>query len=114
LPSLRGVSQGSRSVKALKNKVLKGNNPNNQIYLKAMALNDFSDVNVVKSELNLGNIVILKVTPLAKKNIEDVKRVVNELCDFVKSISGDIARLGEERIVITSSDVRIWRENMSG
>jgi len=50
------------------------------------------------------------VTPLADKSIEDVKRAVNELCEFVESIGGDIARLGEERIVICPSHVKIWRE----
>jgi SepF-like predicted cell division protein (DUF552 family) len=57
--------------------------------------------------------MILRVTPLADKSIEDVKRAINELCEFVESISGDIARLGEERVVICPSDVRIWREKTS-
>jgi len=30
----------------------------------------------------------------------------------VESIGGDIARLGEERVVVCPSNVRIWREKI--
>ncbi len=75
-----------------------------------MPLRNLSELGAIKSEVTSGNILILKVTPLADKSIEDIKTAVNELCEFVKTIDGDIARLGEERIVITPSGVRIWRE----
>jgi SepF-like predicted cell division protein (DUF552 family) len=79
-------------------------------YLKAMPLRDLSDLDAVKTEVTSGNILILRITPLASKSIEDVKRAVNELCEFAESISGDIARLGEERVVICPPNVKIWRE----
>ncbi|UCE97071.1 MAG: cell division protein SepF [Candidatus Bathyarchaeota archaeon] len=75
-----------------------------------MPLRKFSDLNVIKHEVKSGNILIVKVTPLADKSIPDIKKAVNELCEFVKTVDGDIARLGEERIVITPLGVRIWRE----
>ena len=80
-------------------------------YLKAMPLRDLSDVEAIKNEVKNGNILILRITPLAGKNIEDVKQAVNELSEFAESIGGDIARLGEERIVICPQNIRIWREN---
>ncbi len=79
-------------------------------YLKAMPLKELSDVEKVKNEVNKGNIIILRVTPLAGKNIEEVKCAVNELFQFTESINGDIARLGEERVVICPKSIRIWRE----
>ena len=79
-------------------------------YLKAMPLRDLSDLEAIKNEVKNGNILILRITPLASKNIEDVKRAVNELYEFAESISGDIARLGEERVVICPENIRIWRE----
>ena len=82
-------------------------------YLKAMPLRDLSDLDAVKSEVNSGNVLILRVTPLANKSIEDVKRAVNELCEFAESVGGDIARLGEERVVICPSNVKIWREKQA-
>jgi len=79
-------------------------------YLKAMPLRELSDVENVKTEVSDGNIIILKVTPLASKSIEDVKTAVNDLYQFAENTGGDIARLGEERIVICPKTVRIWRE----
>ena len=80
-----------------------------KVYLKAIPLRELQDVEIIKQEVKSGNILVIRVTPLAKKSIEDVKRAVNELSEFVQSVEGDIARLGEERVVVTPSFVRIWR-----
>ena len=78
-------------------------------YLKALPLRSIEDVEVIKHELNFGNILILKITPLARKSIEDVKKAVNDLSIFTQSIGGDIASLGEERVVVVPNSIRIWR-----
>lgn len=82
-------------------------------YLKAMPLRDLSDLETIKNEVRSGNILILRITPLASKSIEDVKRAVNDLYEFTESVGGDIARLGEERVVICPQKIRIWREKAS-
>ncbi len=79
-------------------------------YLKAMPLRELADLDSVKAEVSDGNIIILKITPLANKSIQDVSKAVNDLYAFTESIGGDIARLGEERIVICPPKIRIWRE----
>jgi len=84
--------------------------PTGKVFLKALPLRDLEDVDLVKREVKSGNILILKVSPLAKKSIDDVKRAVSELLEFTQNVGGDIARLGEERVVITPSFVTIWRE----
>jgi hypothetical protein len=81
-----------------------------KVYLKAVPLRDLEDVDAIKREVKEGNILILKVSPLAKKSVDDVKRAVSELLEFTQVEGGDIARLGEERVVITPSSIRIWRE----
>jgi len=81
-----------------------------KVYLKALPLRTLEDVNVVKREVESGNILILRVSPLARKSVEEVKQAVNELCEFIESIGGDIARLGEERVVVVPSFITIWRE----
>jgi SepF-like predicted cell division protein (DUF552 family) len=78
-------------------------------YVKAVTLREFADVTKIQSEVKSGNILIVRITPLAKKSVEDTKKAINQLCDYVKEVNGDIARLGEERIVITPSTVKIWR-----
>jgi SepF-like predicted cell division protein (DUF552 family) len=82
----------------------------NKTYLKAMPLRELSDIENIKTEVKNGNIIILRVTPLASKSIEDVKTAVNDLYEFADSTGGDIARLGEERVVICPKTIRIWRE----
>jgi uncharacterized protein len=84
--------------------------PEAKTYLKAMPLRDLADLENIKTEVNNGNIIILKITPLANKNILDVSTAVNDLYTFAEEIGGDIARLGEERIVICPPKIRIWRE----
>jgi SepF-like predicted cell division protein (DUF552 family) len=82
----------------------------NKTYLKAVPLKELTDLENIKNEVKNGNIIILRVTPLANKSIDEVKSVVNELYEFTESIGGDIARLGEERVVICPKNIRIWRE----
>jgi SepF-like predicted cell division protein (DUF552 family) len=84
--------------------------PPSKVFLKALPLRALEDVDMIKQEVKSGNILILKVSPLAKKSIDDVKRAVSELLEFTQLVGGDIARLGEERVVITPSFVSIWRE----
>jgi len=74
-----------------------------------MPLKTIADVDVIKHELTLGNIIILKITPLAVKSVEEVKKAVNELSEFTKSIGGDIASLGQERVVIVPDSIGICR-----
>jgi SepF-like predicted cell division protein (DUF552 family) len=78
-------------------------------YIKAIPLRAYEDIDVIKAEVRAGNIVICNVAPLAKHNIEDVKRGINELNEYAQDNDGDIARLGEERVIITPKNVRIWR-----
>ena len=85
-------------------------NDTSKVYLRALPLRALEDVEIVKNEVKSGNILILRITPLAKKSVEEVKQAVNELCEFVEHVGGDIARLGEERVVVTPSSIRIWRE----
>ena len=79
------------------------------IYVKAFPLRDSTDVPRIKAEIIEGNILIVKISPIAKRSVEETKSAISELVDFVKSIQGDIARLGEERIVMTPPTVKVWR-----
>jgi SepF-like predicted cell division protein (DUF552 family) len=75
-----------------------------------LPLRALEDVEMIKQEVKSGNVLILKVSPLAKKSVDDVKTAVGQLMEFTQSVGGDIARLGEERVVITPAFIRIWRE----
>jgi SepF-like predicted cell division protein (DUF552 family) len=79
------------------------------VYLKAITLRDISDITAVKEDIKKHMILILRVTPLAQKDLEELRKVVEDLYSYAQSVGGDIARLGEERIVITPPGVKIWR-----
>ena len=78
-------------------------------YLKAITLRDYSDVHTVKDDIRKGMILVLRVTPLAQKNVDELRKVVEEIYNIAKNNDADIARLGEERIIVTPPGVKIWR-----
>jgi SepF-like predicted cell division protein (DUF552 family) len=79
------------------------------VYLKAITLRDKSDVAAVKEDIKKQMILIIRVTPLAQKDLEELRKAVEDLYSYTQSAGGDIARLGEERIVVTPPGVKIWR-----
>ena len=78
-------------------------------YLKAITLRDYSDIHSVKDDIKKGMILVLRVTPLAQKNVDELRKAVEEIYNIAKSADADIARLGVERIIVTPPGVKIWR-----
>ena len=81
--------------------------------VKALQLRSGDEIARIQKDVSERMIIILRVTPLAQKNVDELKVAVEQLYEFTTSIGGDIARLGEERIVITPPGVRIWRGSLS-
>ncbi len=80
------------------------------LYLKTTTVRDLGDLDKLISDIERSDtILIVRVTPLAEKSIDDLKAVVEEIFKYVKKVNGDIARLGEERLVIVPSNVKIWK-----
>ena len=74
-------------------------------------MRNIEDVRAVEEEMARGKtVIILRVTPMAQKDDEELRTAVERLYASATSAGGDIARLGDERIVITPPGVRIWRE----
>ena len=80
-----------------------------EILLKALALKSVEEIPKIQEDVTNQTIVILKVTPLAQKSLDELKSSVEQLYEFATSVGGDIARLGDERVVITPPGVKIWR-----
>jgi len=68
-----------------------------------------SDIPSIKDDAKKRMILILRVTPLAQKDVVELRKAIEDLYKYVQSVGGDIARLGEERVVITPPSVKIWR-----
>ena len=80
-----------------------------KMYLRSFPLTTINDIEKIKDHVESNNIVILRITPIANKDVKQLKDAVQNLYTFVESINGDIARLGEERVVITPPGVQVWR-----
>ena len=78
-------------------------------YLKAITIRDPSDIHTIKEDIKKDMILILRVTPLAQKDVDKLRKVVEELYAIAKNSNADIARLGEERIIVTPPGVKIWK-----
>jgi len=81
----------------------------NPTYLKAITIRDPSDIHTIKEDIKKGMILILRVTPLAHKDVEKLRKFVEELYVIARDSGADIARLGEERIVVTPPRIKIWK-----
>ncbi len=81
----------------------------NPTYLKALTIRDISDVHSIKEDIKKDMILILRVTPLAQKDVAELRKVVETLYSVAKSENAEIARLGEERIIVTPSGIKIWK-----
>jgi hypothetical protein len=78
-------------------------------YLKAITIRDPSDIHSIKDDMKKNMILILRVTPLAQKDVDQLRKLVEELYTLAKNHNADIARLGEERIIVTPPGVKIWK-----
>ena len=78
-------------------------------YLKAFTIKDPTDIESIRKDIKKGMILILRVTPLAQKDVEKLRAVVDDVYKVAKANGAEIARLGEERIIVTPSSVKIWK-----
>ena len=78
-------------------------------YLKAITIRDSSDIHTINEDIKKGMVLILRVTPLAQKDVKKLRKMVEELYVIARDSNSDIARLGEERIIVTPPNVKIWK-----
>ena len=75
-------------------------------YVKPVALESEADIKVIIEELKHRNIILLNVSPLSR-NANKLKQIVNQLKEYVSKTNGDIARIDNEKILLTPSKVKI-------
>ncbi|MCX6767991.1 MAG: cell division protein SepF [Candidatus Micrarchaeota archaeon] len=82
-------------------------------YVKPIGLQTDSDIKAVEDELNQRNLILLNITPIARNPVK-LKSAVNELRSFVHKINGDIARIDEDKILLTPANVKIVKRKKLG
>ncbi|MFH1447604.1 MAG: cell division protein SepF [Candidatus Micrarchaeota archaeon] len=81
-------------------------------YVKPVALESEADVKVIEDELKQKNIIILNVSPMAK-NTAKLKMIVGDIKEYIVKTNGDIARIDNNKILLTPSRVKIIKSRKS-
>jgi len=76
-------------------------------FVKPMNLANQDDVANIIKEAREGNIILLNIEGLAKRNAVKLKELVTHIKEQILDIDGDIARISHDRIIITPSKVKI-------
>ena len=68
---------------------------------------------MVLDEAKKGNIILLNISDLSKRNAIKLRDMIGQIRDGIEQIDGDIARISQDRVLITPSKVKIVkrREN---
>jgi SepF-like predicted cell division protein (DUF552 family) len=75
-------------------------------YVKPVALQSDADVALIESELQRKNIILLNISEMEKRP-QTLKGIVDNLKSYVTKIDGDIARLDDQKILLTPTKVKI-------
>ncbi|MBT4870706.1 MAG: cell division protein SepF [Candidatus Diapherotrites archaeon] len=79
-------------------------------FVKPMDLVVDSDVEAIINETKQGNIVLMNISDLAKRNAIKLKELIGMIKAEVKAIDGDIARISQGRVLVTPSKVKIIKK----
>lgn len=78
--------------------------------VKPVTLNSEQDVTIVIEEAKKGNLVLLNIADLSKRNALKLREYVDQIKQSVSSIDGDIARISQEKVLITPARVKIFKK----
>ncbi len=77
-----------------------------RMYVKPVNVRSTADVPKVVRELQEGNIVIMNIKGVMSRPVT-AREVVERVKDAVVSMGGDMARISEDKILVTPSGVKI-------
>ena len=75
-------------------------------YVKPVALVQQTDLELIKKELTANNLVLLNITEMEKRP-NTLKTAIDDLKVFVDKMNGDIARIDENKILLTPGKIKI-------
>ena len=82
-------------------------------FVKPVSLQSEQDRDMVLKEAREGNILLINIADLSRRNAIKLKDLIAEIRDGVESIDGDIARISKDRILVTPSKVKIIKRKES-
>ena len=75
-------------------------------YVKPLSLETDADISVVEGELKSRNVVLLNIAPFMR-NPAKLKESLSKLTSIAASIDGDIARISEDKVILTPGRMKI-------
>lgn len=78
------------------------------IWVKPFVMQDTPDAKHVVEEVNKGNVVLLNIEPLYKRNAVKLKQSIDQLKRNANSINGDIVRLSEYKLLVTPRGMKVF------
>ncbi|MFA4907375.1 MAG: cell division protein SepF [archaeon] len=81
--------------------------PDADVYVKPISLQHDSDGQAVVDEIKQGNIVLLNIGDLSKRNAVKLREMVSVIKGEVETIDGDIARISADRVLVTPARFKI-------
>ena len=75
-------------------------------YVKPLSLETEGDLTVVEGELKARNVVLLNISPMTR-NQDALKASLSKLSGISLSLGGDIARISDDKVLITPQGMQI-------
>ena len=82
-------------------------------FVKPISLQTDTDRDMAIDEAKKGNIILLNIADLSKRNAIKLRDLVSEIKEQVEAIDGDIARISHDRVLVTPSKVKIIKRRES-
>ncbi|MBI4210768.1 MAG: cell division protein SepF [Candidatus Diapherotrites archaeon] len=78
-----------------------------EAFVKPITLQAEKDTDIVMEEVKKGNIMLVNIADLRKRNPMKLKELVSSIKSSIEDIDGDIAGISQERLIVTPSKVKI-------
>jgi len=78
-----------------------------EAFVKPITLQTEHDKDVVLEEAKKGNILLINIADLSKRNAMKLKELVTAIRAGIEDIDGDVARISQDRIIVTPAKVKI-------
>jgi len=82
-------------------------------FVKPVSLQGDEDRDLIIEEMKKGNIILVNIADLAKRNAIRLRDLINGIKTEADQIDGDIARISTDRILVTPSKVKIIKRRES-
>lgn len=82
-------------------------------FVKPVSLHNDKDRDVVIDELKKGNIILVNIADLSKRNAIKLRELITDIKSTVDEIDGDIARITHDRVLVTPSKVKVIKRRES-